>query len=231
MGKFSIITALLVFCALGWAQEAAAPPADAAPQAQGEVRRGLRRGPGVGGTITAINDNSISLKTFDGNTAQINLSAQTKFRKLRQDAKLSDFKVGDQIFVRGQSAGTDTWNAEVVAARPAGGGQLERRMREGMGKEFIAGEVTAINGTQLTISRPDGVSQTISADESTSFRKQNESITLADIKVGDHVFGRGEVKNDVFVPSMLNVGQPGMMMHHGPAHTPSAEQPGQGPSA
>jgi hypothetical protein len=105
-------------------------------------------------------------------------------------------------------------------------------MREGMGKRFIAGEVTAINGTQLTIARPDGVSQTISADENTSFRKQNESVTLADIKVGDHVFGRGELKNDVFVPAELNVGQPGMMHRgRGQQQGPGAGQPGQGPSA
>ena len=83
-------------------------------------------------------------------------------------------------------------------------------MREGMGKEFIAGEVKAINGTQLTILRPDGQTQNITVDDSTSFRKQGESITLADVKVGDHVFGRGALKNDVFVPSALNVGMPGM---------------------
>ena len=231
MQKFSIITALLVFSVLGWAQEPTAPPADAPPQAQGEMGRGMRRGPGVAGTITAISDGSITVKTRDGKNAQVNLTAQTKFRKERQDAKLADFKVGDEIFVRGQSAGADTWNAEVVAARPAGGGQFEQRMREGMGKEFIAGEVTAINGTQLTIARPDGVSQTISADENTSFRKQNESVTLADIKVGDHVFGRGAVKNDVFVPAVLNVGQPGMMRRGGPGQGPGTGQSGQGPSA
>lgn len=231
MQKLSIVTALLVFSALGWAQEPGAPPeTQAPPQAQGEMGRGMRRGPGVAGTITAISEGAITVKTRDGKTAQVNLSGETKFRKERQDAKLSDFKVGDEIFVRGQSAGADTWTAEVVASRPAGGGQFEQRMREGLGKEFIAGEVTAINGTQLTIARPDGVSQTISADENTSFRKQNESVTLADIKVGDHVFGRGAVKNDVFVPAVLNVGQPGMM-RRGPGQGPGTGRPGQGPSA
>ena len=44
-------------------------------------------------------------------------------------------------------------------------------------------------------------------DEGTSFRNQKrESITLADIKTGDHVFGRGEVKNGIFVPQVLNLG-------------------------
>lgn len=84
-------------------------------------------------------------------------------------------------------------------------------MREGMGKEFIAGEIKAISGTQLTILRPDGVTQNITVDESTSFRKQGQSVTLADFQVGDHVFGRGAMKNDVFVPSVLNAGDMRMM--------------------
>ena len=89
-------------------------------------------------------------------------------------------------------------------------------MREGLGKEFIVGEIKAITGTQLTILRPDGVTQNITVDESTSFRKQDQSVTLADFQVGDRVFGRGEMKNDVLVPAVLNVGElpmmgPGMM--------------------
>jgi hypothetical protein len=35
-----------------------------------------------------------------------------------------------------------------------------------------------------------------------------ESITLADIKVGDTVGGQGSVKNGVFVPTLLTVANP-----------------------
>jgi hypothetical protein len=140
---------------------------------------------------------------MNGLTAQVNLSDKTQYRKDRQPAKLADFKVGDQIFVRGESAGENIWQADMVAAGSPGG---PGGMREGMGKEFIVGEVKAITGTQLTVLRPDGVSQNITVDEGTSFRKQGQSVTLADFQVGDHVFGRGEMKNDVFVPSTLNVG-------------------------
>lgn len=213
MYKASVITILLAVASLGWAQDQSAPPADAPTQGMGQMgqmQNGGRRGPGVAGTITAIDSATLVVKTRDGKTETVNLSDKTQFRKDRQPAKAADFKVGDEVFVRGQQAG-DSWTADVVAARPAGAGDMQQRMREGMGKQFIAGEVKAINGTQLTIARPDGVSQTITVDENTSFKKQNESITLADVKVGDHVFGRGELKSDVFVPATLNVGQPGMM--------------------
>jgi hypothetical protein len=102
--------------------------------------------------------------------------------------------------------------AERKPARTPGKRRLSaveaRNFAEGMGKRFIAGEIKSIDGTQLTIQRPDGVTQKISVDEDTSFRKNGESITLADLKPGDHVSGRGELKNDVFVPAVLNVGQP-----------------------
>ena len=50
--------------------------------------RGMRRSPGVAGTITAMNESSITVKTRDGKTEQVNFNGQTKFRKERQDAKL-----------------------------------------------------------------------------------------------------------------------------------------------
>lgn len=107
-----------------------------------------------------------------------------------------------------------------------------------LGKTMIAGRVTAIDldNITMTVERPDGVSQTIGFDENTSFRRgriaagagagmgfgagagsattttatpTGESITLADIKVGDRVSGPGEVKNGRFVPKELTVMTPG----------------------
>jgi len=84
--------------------------------------------------------------------------------------------------------------------------------REDMGKKFIVGEVKAIQETKLTIARPDGQTQDIEVDENTSFKKGTESVTLPDIKVGDFVRGRGELKDNVFVPKELIVGRPQMQM-------------------
>jgi len=165
---------------------------------------------GVAGTITAINADSLVVKTMQGQTVQVNLNDKTQYRKDRQDAKLADFKVGEEIMVRVEPAGDNAWQAEMVASRSAGGFG-GGNFRDAMGKRFIVGEIKSISGTQLTVARPDGVTQTIAVDENTSFQKQGESITLADLKPGDHVFGRGEIKNNVFVPAVLNLGDPGMM--------------------
>lgn len=210
MRTVTIVAALLLSAALVWAQ---ATPDDSGGQMQGNEQpqyghRG-RRGPGVMGTITAVDNGKITIKTRDGDTAQVSTSDQTEFRKDRQPAKLADFKVGDMIFVRGDQK-DGVWRAQMIGARSGGG----------MGKRFISGEVKAISETKLTILRPDGQSQDITVNENTSFRKDGNSVTLADIKVGDHVFGRGELKNDVFVPAVLNVGEP-----------PAMGQPREGASA
>ncbi len=229
----AILLLLLPFIAM--AQDAPqASPGDQQTPAQGQGQQRGRR-PGVAGTITTISGNTVTLKTMDGQAAQVQLSDKTRFRKERQPAQLSDFKVGDTVFVRGEQK-DGVWQADVLAAVPAGmgmgrgmgggmgagGGAGMARFREGLGKEFIMGEVKAINGTQLTILRPDGVTQDITVDESTSFRKDGESITLPDIKVGDHVFGRGQLKDNVFVPSVLNDGQPRFMRGQG---GPPPQQP------
>lgn len=207
MKRFVTVAVLLAASALVWAQGQDGPSPDQ-PAGQGQWGPGAgRRGPGVAGTITAINGNTITVKTMDGATAQVNVTDKTRYRKERQDAALADLKVGDNVFVRGEKSGDGVVQAQMVAVPPAG---MQQNFREGLGKRFIMGEIKSINGTQIVVARPDGVTQTISVDENTSFKKDSESITLADLKAGDRVFGRGEVKNDVFVAVELNSGQPPM---------------------
>lgn len=221
-----IAVVLVLLPALAMAQETSSSSPTAPPQASAQEQRQSRgHWPGVAGTITAINGNTITLKTMDGQTAQVQINDKTRFRKERQQAQLSDFKTGDTVFVRGEQK-NGVWQADVLAARPAGmgmgRGEGMARFREGLGKEFIVGEVKAVHGTELSILRPDGVTQQITVDENTSFRKDGQDITLPDIKVGDHVFGRGQLKDSVFVPSVLSVGQPRFMRGQGgpPPQTP-----------
>lgn len=206
---------LLLTAAMAWAQSEPAAPQEQqpSPQQQGQWRGRGPRGnfQGTGGTITAIEGDTITIKTMDGKQATVKVTPETRYRRDRQEAKLSDFKVGDVVMVRGEPSGENTWTAQgVMSNQNMAQGMM--MMREEMGKKIIAGEVTKIDGTSLTINRPDGQTQVIQVDETTSFRNaRRESITLADIKVGDRVFGRGELKDGVFVPAVLNVGAPGEM--------------------
>jgi Cu/Ag efflux protein CusF len=158
-------------------------------------------GPGIAGTITAIEGQTITLKTLRGAVKTVKTSNSTEVRRGRQPATLSDLKLGNNVVVVGDEK-DGVWLAKGIRMQPDAA-----VLREELGKRFIIGEVKKIDETKLTILRPDGESQVIEVDEGTSFRNQKrESITLADIKTGDRVFGRGEVKHGVFVPQVLNLG-------------------------
>ena len=84
------------------------------------------------------------------------------------------------------------------------------------GKTWLGGKIAAIDETKLTITGMDGKSATFIVDENTSFKKRHDSITLADIKVGDRVRVDGAVKDGAFVASTLSVMELRPDGEHGP---------------
>ncbi|HTT32521.1 MAG TPA: DUF5666 domain-containing protein [Methylomirabilota bacterium] len=217
----------------------AAKAQDPAPQQeqqvggqQGQARRqgGMEgRGQGLFGKITAINKGSLELAKPDGTTATVKISDQTQFRKDRQSAKLEDFKVGDVVMVRTDDSGGQGLTALMIAGRSGGGpgGPGGGMMAMGeMGKDFVFGEVKSIDAPQITILRPDNVTQTIELNEETSLRKGRESVTMADIQPGDHVFLRGAMQNNSFVPkSVMVIGPEQWKRMQEMGMTPGANKP------
>ncbi|MBZ5627341.1 MAG: DUF5666 domain-containing protein [Acidobacteriia bacterium] len=212
--RFAVLLLLIgpLWCVAQTSDQPASNDKPASPGAQQRREgRGLRQG--VAGTIGEIKPDGFTVKTMEGKTVTVKITSDTRFSKDRQPAKLADFKPGDMVMVGGEPAGEDTWTARFVGSRQGMGQGNMQALREGMGKQFIAGEVKAIDGTKLTIARPEGQTQTIEVDESTSFHKGRDSITLPDIKVGDRVFGRGQLNSaGVFVPTTFNVGDMRIMM-------------------
>lgn len=199
--------------------EPAGPPPQQQQQGQGQGRGGREGGrPAVFGKITAIHDGSIEVTNQDGQAVTVKLTPQTEFRKDRQPAKAADFKVGDMVMVRGDKNADNTVTANMIGARtgggPGGAGGFGGRPGGGMtnpgtlGKDYVAGEVKSIDAPKLTVVRTDGVTQTLELNEDTSLRRGRDSITMADIKVGDHIMARGAVQNDAFVPKGVMVMNP-----------------------
>jgi len=190
---------------------------------------------GVGGEITAIDGSIITLKTFRGETAKVKVTASTRVRKDGEDAKLSDFKVGDRVMVAGEQDKDGVWVAQILGQRRAGQGSPHGGAMGGPpaapednGKTYIFGNVTKIDGTKLTVRKPDGAEQSVEVDDNTSFlNERRESITLADFKVGDTVRGQGAVKDGLFVPKQLRQvpAHPG----HPPQGASADSQPGAPP--
>src|SRR5215468_11304719 len=190
--------------------------------------------------VTAVGKDSITVAPMAGDDAvTIKAGDSARIFKDREPIKLSDIKVDDTVFARGQLAGTSmdafivaVMNPEMVqrmqqgAGFGMGGGAGAKFKPEDWGKTFIAGQVKAIKETTLTIAGPNNQQTVdIEVDENTSFKKRGESITLADIKPDDFVFGTGEVKNGVFVPKELRVGVGRMLMVGGGGSGPDQKKP------
>ncbi|HLJ90248.1 MAG TPA: DUF5666 domain-containing protein [Candidatus Angelobacter sp.] len=232
----TILLAQAAFSETALLQSGSAPTAFRPTQGQEQGRMSPDQKFFVGKVVSVAKD-SIVITPVSGNGQDvpkgpitIKVGENTRISKQREPIKLDAIKAGDTVFVSGQASG-DTMNAARIGVVPPemadrmrarlesgatgnGGTAAPDRpafRREDLGKKFIVGEVKAIQETKLTIARIDNQTQDIEVDENTSFKKGNESITLPDIKVGDFVRGGGEIKNGVFVPKELVVGQGNMM--------------------
>jgi uncharacterized protein DUF5666 len=222
----SFCLALLMFVSLALAQAQQ-------PRSERQVPPGQML---VGKATAINKDSVVIAPATGGNPVTVQIGETTRIMQAREPAKLSDLKVGQTLICRGELNKDSMQASFISIAPPQMAQMLEnpevvKRMQENggrvmmfgggaggpggpgadfkpedMGKKFIVGEVKAINETKLTIARPDGQTQEIEVDENTSFRRGRESITLPDIKVGDFVRGRGEIKNAIFVPQELIVG-------------------------
>ena len=71
------------------------------------------------------------------------------------------------------------------------------------------GQITAINGDSLVVTRPDGTTVTVKLTDKTEYRKDRQPAKLADFKVGDFVMVRGEENADHSVTAELMGGRTG----------------------
>jgi hypothetical protein len=208
-----------------------AKPSAQAQEGPADAGAGFARGPMVRGTVTAAAADHLTIKTDSDEVYQVTITPNTRLMKDRQPIQASEVKVGDGVGAMGElDAPKKTLHALFVAVMDA---DQVRKMREDLGKTYITGKVTSIDDLKLTILRPDHVSQVIEVDETTSFRRgrgrrrgnmgseaasppgtpnpasasdtSGEIVTLADVKVGDMIAGRGSVKRGTFVPTTLAI--------------------------
>jgi hypothetical protein len=192
----------------------------------------------VAGEVTAIAGQSVTIKAEDGTTYQVVTTDNTRMMRhtggagsgSNVPARLTDIKAGDGVMAFGMmDAPAHTLHAAMLISTD---GAVLKALHADLGKTYIVGRVVSVDLDNATMSvlRPDGATQTIGFDESTSFKRghghrgrmgamggneseapaeaSDESITLADIHPGDNVSGKGALKNGTFVPAELTVSPP-----------------------
>ncbi|MCU1286246.1 MAG: hypothetical protein JWO13_2596 [Acidobacteriales bacterium] len=212
----AVFAVIFSICAFAQEQTSAAPAAQQGRQDRGQRFPGARGGGGgflgngTSGTISEIKGNVLTLKGAEGKTFAVKIGDNARLiGKDRAQISLKDLKVGDYATAGGQPGTDGVIEARVVMLMDEEAVKRMKDAQANMGKTMIAGEVKGINETKITVQRMDGQTQVIEVDENTSLKKMGESITLADIKVGDRISGPGELKGGVFVAKELRVGQMG----------------------
>ncbi len=249
--------------------------AESPPQQAGQRGPGANRGRGIRGTVVATAGPNVTVKTDTGETWTVVSTDNTRINIDRQPVKVADLKAGDEVMAMGVP---DADKHEIHAMFIAGASAAQvAKLKADLGKTYIAGKVTAINDTKITVLRPDKVSQTIALDDSSSLKRggrlpaefttlgvgggfggngggggrranggggqggqpnetsggnpnsasDGESITLADVKVGDNLAGLGSLKAGTFVPTELHVNTPrprGQRPDGAPAGAPPSQQ-------
>jgi hypothetical protein len=174
------------------ATTAPATPAPDAPKAPSTERQDIKPGKGGQGgrgfggfgaiSITAINGFSLSLKTDDGWTRTITVTADTKITKAGQAIKLTDLAVGDHIRFAQKKNDDGTYTVTAIAV-PV---------------DHVSGEVTAVSGDTLTLKRRNGDTQSVTVTGSTTYSVGRAAGAKSDVTVGSRVDVAGEADGTKF---------------------------------
>ena len=166
-----------------------------------DLHGGGRGGSGFGRggiTITAISASSISLETADGWKRTITVDSGTTYTKAGATIAVGDLKVGDEIGFRQTKETNGSWTIDSVAVI----------------LPHLGGEVTAVDGSTITVKQRDGTSATIQVTGTTTYNVAGATAKLADVKVGMFLVAQGTKNADgSLIASIVHAGTPG---DHGP---------------
>ena len=219
---------MLAAGALSGVMQAQQPTGEAGAMAMGAGRM-------VRGTVTVATADRLTIKTETGEVYQVVISPNTRMSKGREPVKLADVHAGDGVGAMGEiDPATKTVHALFVGvmdaeqmkkAREAMGKtyiagkvtaidelKLTILRADGVSQVIAVDEDTSFRrggrgmGMMMGKGGPragagPGAGRPVGAPAGGG----GESITLADVKVGDTVAGPGVVKGGVFVPTQLGV--------------------------
>ncbi|MCY2931512.1 MAG: DUF5666 domain-containing protein [Planctomycetota bacterium] len=140
--------------------------------------------PNVGGAITAIGADSITLQPKDGQAVTVSVNAATVYKVNGKAATLGDVKAGMDLkvgmrayaFVKeGQPA------SEIRAYTPKPPAPPGDRTPVHKG---VSGLVTAVGADSITLQPKEGQAVTVSVNAATVYKVNGKAATLGDVKAG-----------------------------------------------
>jgi hypothetical protein len=168
--------------------------------------------PEVAGTVSAVGTDTITIALRDGTSQTIRTNGSTAYHLDQADAKRTDVTVGSTIVASGEKAADGSLTASSVWVR------LPR----------MAGTVTAITDTTITLSRRGGTTVTIHVGSGTTIRVAGvDSAKLSDVTTGMAIVVEGTQRADGSIDARsIGAAKLGKGLGKGPGHD---GQPGDAP--
>ncbi len=181
---------------------------------------GMNRAPGVFGTVSAMNGNilTVTSKKFPNKTATATTTTYTvdatnaKIMKNNVAGTISSIVIGDAIVAQGTLTGTNLVATNIrdgVMTRGGPGKMPGKNATDplpptitGNGQPVIAGSITAINGSTLTVTNKSNVTYTVDVTTAKIMQGSN-TVTISNLTVGDSVIAQGIVNGNTVVASTL----------------------------
>ena len=189
-------------------------------QKMGWMNRGRTAGPKIPvvvGTVSAINGNVITIsgkQGFGATTATTFTvdATNAKITKAKATVSISSVAIGDMVLVQGTITGTNVVATAIHDGMMPASGQSTRGPQDtlpspivGNGQPIVAGAVTALSGSTISITNKSNVSYVINATNAKIIQGQNTVIALSNITIGDSLIVQGVINgNSVTASSIID---------------------------
>ncbi len=173
--------------------------------------------PGVFGTVSSIDGTTITVSGKQGFGANATTTTFTvdatnaKIMKSGAAGTISSIAVGDMIMGQGILTGTNLVATMIRDGMPPrmnkGDGQETNEsgqlpMITGNGQPVVAGTVSTLSGSTITITNKSNVTYTIDATNAKILQGQN-AVSVSDVAVGDKIIVQGTVNGSAIVASSV----------------------------
>jgi hypothetical protein len=140
--------------------------------------------PVVSGEVTAVSGSTLSVQTKSGNGVSVAYDGSTTCKEDRQPIDCSTIAVGNRIVAAGDPS-----------AATSGGTLLAKRIA--VLRQRVAGTVTAVDGSTLTLQTRDGATASVALLATTQCFENTQPVDCSTIAVGNHVGAVGFVVGGV----------------------------------
>jgi hypothetical protein len=198
----------------GWQGKGGAPRMDGGPRMGGK-EMGMKDGmgikgakPAVLGKVMSISGNTLTVasrgfgKGTGTTTYSVDATNAAVF-SVNATSTLSSIAVGDNVMIQGTLSGTNVTATSIRDMKAMGRGDGKGPIAfSGNGRPVVAGKVTAVSGSTITISNESNATYTVDATNA-KIMKGRDTGVIGDVTVGDHVVVQGTVSGNSVVATTI----------------------------